>query len=50
LKNAYDTAKNIAKKYDWTVIDCVKNDVILEKEVITEMILSEIISKSIDLK
>ena len=50
LKNAYDTAKNIAKKYDWTVIDCVKNDEILEKEVITEMILNEIISKSIDLK
>ncbi|MFA5917120.1 MAG: thymidylate kinase [Candidatus Gracilibacteria bacterium] len=50
LKNAYETAKNIAKKYDWTVIDCVKDDEILEKEIITEMIMKEILTKSVDLK
>ncbi|NDK08676.1 thymidylate kinase [Candidatus Gracilibacteria bacterium] len=43
IKDAYNTAIYIAKKYDWTVIDCVKNDEILEKEIITEMILKEIL-------
>lgn len=44
INDAYNTAKYIAKKYEWTVIDCVKNDEILGKEVITEMILKEILS------
>jgi dTMP kinase len=43
IKDAYSTAKYIAKKYDWAVIDCVKNDEILWKEIITEMILKEIL-------
>lgn len=43
IKDAYNTAKYIAKKYDWTVIDCVKNDEILEKEIITDMILKKIL-------
>jgi hypothetical protein len=32
------------------VIDCVKDDEILEKEIITEMIMKEILTKSVDLK
>lgn len=44
INNAYNTAKSIATKYDWKIIDCVKNDEILPKEKITEMILKEILS------
>lgn len=44
INNAYNTAKSIATNYDWKIIDCVKNDEILPKEKITEMILKEILS------
>lgn len=50
INNAYITAKYIAEKYNWSVIDCVKDNEILWKEIITEMIMKEIITKNIDLK
>lgn len=43
LTNAYNTAKNIAEKYDWKIIDCTKDNEILGKWVITDLILKEII-------
>lgn len=43
LENAYKSAKMIAKKYDWKVIKCTKNKKILEKSIITDLIMKEII-------
>ncbi len=42
INDAYATAKYIAEKYNWSMINCVKDDKILKKEDITKMILKEI--------
>lgn len=45
LKNAYQTAKMVAKKYDWLVIDCIKNGNIRDIDDIHSEILENVINK-----
>lgn len=42
LKKSYENAIYIAKKYNFIIIDCVKNDTILSKEEIGEMVWDKI--------
>lgn len=44
LLNAYNTAKTIAKQYNWQIVDCVENGEIMEKEKITNKILDKILN------
>lgn len=43
LQDAYNIAHYIAKKFNWSVIDCTENWEILPKEVITKKILTSIL-------
>ncbi|NLI89519.1 MAG: deoxynucleoside kinase [Epulopiscium sp.] len=42
LKKSYDNALNIAKTYNWTIIDCVKDGKLLTIDQIHDMIYMEI--------
>ena len=46
LKKSYETAKELAKKYDWKVISCVKNDKLRTIEEINDEML-EIVLKNL---
>lgn len=43
LQDAYNIAHYVAKKFNWTIVDCTENGEILLKEVITQRILNEIL-------
>lgn len=42
LRDAYNMAHYVAKKFDWKIIDCMENGAILSREIITQKILSHI--------
>ena len=42
LKKAHNTAKELAKKYNWTVIDCIKDSEIKQIEEINDEIMQKI--------
>ena len=42
LKNSYNIAKNLSKKYNWNVISCVENDKLKSIEDINNEIMNEI--------
>ena len=46
MKKSYETAKELAKKYDWKVIFCVKNDKLRTIEEINDEML-EIVLKNL---
>lgn len=46
LQNAYDVALKVANDYNWIIVNCVENDEIISKELVTEKIIKNILELS----